>query len=210
MTVVVLGDDTLTKELMAQGIDQSLTLQHIRERKQFADYPTASAYIDLLFKPQQENIRLLEQLAPAPVFINSVNGTLSGLPEHFIRINGWPGFLKRPILEASCKEKSLEERAENIFQGFNKTIAWTPDVAGFLSARIVSMIINEAYYAFAEGVSTKEEIDIAMKTGTNYPYGPFEWGRMIGLANISGLLKELSIKQTRYQAAGELIKEAGQ
>jgi 3-hydroxybutyryl-CoA dehydrogenase len=29
-------------------------------------------------------------------------------------------------------------------------------------------------------ISTKAEIDIAMKLGTNYPYGPFEWSEKSG------------------------------
>ena len=49
-----------------------------------------------------------------------------------------------------------------------------PDIPGFISARVVSMIINEAYFALEEEVSSKEEIDTAMKLGTNYPYGPFD------------------------------------
>ena len=42
------------------------------------------------------------------------------------------------------------------------------------------MIINEAFLALQEGVSTKEEINTAMKLGTNYPLGPFEWVEKIG------------------------------
>ncbi len=45
----------------------------------------------------------------------------------------------------------------------------------------MAMIINEAWHALAEEVSTKNEIDTAMKLGTNYPYGPFEWAEKIGL-----------------------------
>src|ERR1700710_2457559 len=47
--------------------------------------------------------------------------------------------------------------------------------------RVVAMIINEAYYALDAGVSSKESIDLAMKLGTGYPYGPFEWADRIGL-----------------------------
>jgi 3-hydroxybutyryl-CoA dehydrogenase len=70
------------------------------------------------------------------------------------------------------------------------------------------MIINEAYFALEENVSTKEEIDIAMKLGTNYPYGPFEWCKKIGLKNIAALLAELSQTEKRYQPARLLLKEA--
>ena len=72
------------------------------------------------------------------------------------------------------------------------------------------MIINEAYFALEESISTKEEIDIAMKLGTNYPYGPFEWGKKIGLKNIRNLLYELTLEERRYQPAPLLIKEASE
>ena len=72
---------------------------------------------------------------------------------------------------------------------------WTPDDYGFIAARIIAMIINEAYYALQENVSTKQQIDIAMKLGTNYPYGPFEWSEKIGIEKIYLLLKKLSDKK---------------
>jgi 3-hydroxybutyryl-CoA dehydrogenase len=57
------------------------------------------------------------------------------------------------------------------------------------------MIVNEAFIALKEGVSTKEEIDIAMKLGTNYPYGPFEWAEKIGTERIKNLLSKLSVEK---------------
>jgi len=56
-----------------------------------------------------------------------------------------------------------------------------------------------------EQVSTKQEIDIAMKLGTNYPHGPFEWSELIGLQNIYRLLLEMSRDDQKYQPA-ELLK----
>jgi 3-hydroxybutyryl-CoA dehydrogenase len=81
------------------------------------------------------------------------------------------------------------------------------DVAGMVSGRILAMIINEAYYTLQEDVSTKEEIDTAMKLGTNYPFGPFEWSEFIGLENIYDLLNKLSRSDNRYMPAAAM-KEA--
>ena len=78
------------------------------------------------------------------------------------------------------------------------------DDYGFIAARIIAMIINEAYYALEENVSTKEQIDIAMKLGTNYPYGPFEWSEKIGIEKIYLLLEKLSVQNKRYTIAGSL------
>ena len=83
-----------------------------------------------------------------------------------------------------------------------------PDEVGFATANIVSMIINEAYFALEVEVSSKAEIDIAMKLGTNYPYGPFEWAKKIGEKNIYNLLKTLSVHQKKYTPSNLLKKEA--
>jgi len=64
------------------------------------------------------------------------------------------------------------------------------------------------YFTLAEEVSSKQETDIAMKLGTNYPYGPFEWAEKIGLKNILALLQQLGKEQQRYQPAALLEKEA--
>ena len=87
-----------------------------------------------------------------------------------------------------------------------KNPTWVPDEPGFITARVIAMIINEAWFALEEGVSTKEEIDTAMKLGTNYPYGPFEWGNQIGLKNIYTLLDKLNTDNPRYRPA-ELMKK---
>jgi 3-hydroxybutyryl-CoA dehydrogenase len=66
-----------------------------------------------------------------------------------------------------------------------------PDVPGFISARVISKIINEAWISVDEGVSTPGEIDIAMRLGTNYPFGPLEWAEKIGVGKVRSLLERL-------------------
>jgi 3-hydroxybutyryl-CoA dehydrogenase len=56
-----------------------------------------------------------------------------------------------------------------------------PGGDAWIVARVLSAIINEAYFALGEGVATAEDIDTAMRLGTNYPSGPFAWGDKIGL-----------------------------
>ncbi len=68
------------------------------------------------------------------------------------------------------------------------------------------MIINEACYAVNENVSTAKEIDIALKLGTSYPLGPFEWNKQIGSQRIIQLLDILSVNNDRYLPAPDLKK----
>jgi 3-hydroxybutyryl-CoA dehydrogenase len=70
------------------------------------------------------------------------------------------------------------------------------------------MIVNEAFFAYGDAVSSKADMDTAMKLGTNYPLGPFEWADKIGLPKIWQLLKALEKTNSRYQPAPELVREA--
>ncbi len=206
MKVCVIGNDAEKEELLSQGLAAATVLVFVQSP---ADIPVTDepmAIIDLLFDESAERIQSLERIASPVVLINAVTGTLRDLPDHFIRINGWPGFLNRNIMEAASKNEKIKETASNVISGFTKKVEWVPDIPGFITARIVSAIINEAYFSLEEKVSSREDIDIAMKTGTNYPYGPFEWGDKIGLKNVYALLEILSQGEQRYTPAS-LLKE---
>jgi 3-hydroxybutyryl-CoA dehydrogenase len=208
MKIVVVADESLQSELLAQGLKENVQVEWVNEPEALLSYPDADAYIDLLFQNDIVRIGLLQQLYPKPVFVNAVTTTGSQLPPGFIRINGWNTFLKRSVVEAAATNDNMKAKAEEIFSLFNKTIEWCPDVPGFISARVIAMIINEAYFTLQDEVSSKEEIDIAMKLGTNYPYGPFEWSKKIGLKNVYELLSMLAGMNSRYQPANLLKKEA--
>ena len=205
MKIAVVADELLKQELLTQGLATDASVEWLSEIKAV---PGADCYIDLLFSAGPERIKALQQLQPAVIIVNAVTGTLDELPGNFIRINGWPTFLKRSLVEASGTNEDRKEKAEKIFLVFNKTIEWVPDIPGFITPRVISMIINEAYFTLSEKVSSKENIDTAMKLGTNYPYGPFEWGEKIGLKNIYDLLTRLTITNSRYEPAALLKKQA--
>ena len=173
-------------------------------QKSFYLYTDADAVIDLLFEYNVYDVSHLNNYLTKPVFVNSMNKTIVEIGLPFIRINAWPGFLKRNIAEVSIADEVNKNKAEKILSLLNRKAEWVPDVKGFISPRVVSMIINEAYFTLEENVSTKEEIDIAMKLGTNYPNGPFEWSKKIGLKNIAGLLTKLSITEKDI-LAGQLF-----
>ena len=88
-----------------------------------------------------------------------------------------------------------------------KVIAVT-DGAGLVRARIVCSIINEAFGALQENIASPHDIDLAMRLGTNYPHGPFEWGEFIGLDTVLGVMEGLYAewREDRYRPAPLLSK----
>ena len=61
--------------------------------------------------------------------------------------------------------------------------------------RVLSMLINEAADALFLNIATKEDIDLAMTKGVNYPKGLLVWVDEIGIENV---LKQLEDLQTEY------------
>ena len=61
--------------------------------------------------------------------------------------------------------------------------------------RVLAMLINEAADALLLGISSKEELDLAMTKGVNYPKGLLKWADEIGINHV---LKTLSDLQDEY------------
>ena len=61
--------------------------------------------------------------------------------------------------------------------------------------RVLSMLINEAADALFLKIASREDIDLAMTKGVNYPKGLLAWADEIGLANV---LKQLEDLQSEY------------
>jgi 3-hydroxybutyryl-CoA dehydrogenase len=57
--------------------------------------------------------------------------------------------------------------------------------------RILAMLINEAIDAVFLNVASKEDVDLAMTNGVNYPKGLLKWADEIGLNNVLIQLEEL-------------------
>jgi len=204
MHIVVKASEDQKAEWLGKSGISDLDVEFISAGKNILEIE-ADAYFILTDEKKLQQIANVDR----PFFVNAVTEILNELPANCIRINAWRGFLGRDVLEivASEKNKTIAEKVMN-------TLGWKyifiSDIRGMITARSISMIINEAYFALGDDVSTKDEIDIAMKLGTNYPYGPFEWSSKIGLKHIYNLLKKLSEQDKRYIVAPLLEEEAMQ
>lgn len=207
MPILVISNEVLKQELLAQtpaGDSQFVFVQQLN------DYADASpeACIDLLFDGTSERCHQLLATGASLIVVNAINTIEHEAGNTFIRINGWPGFLKREIVEASVRDEAKKITATGLFSFIGKKAEWVPDISGFIAARVVTAIINEAFFALEENISTEKEIDTAMKLGTNYPFGPFEWAERIGLKNVYNLLTHLSVEDERYLPCKLLEKKA--
>jgi 3-hydroxybutyryl-CoA dehydrogenase len=150
------------------------------------------------------------------VFLSSIKTTLTQLVSRinskasFFGFCGLPSFLNREILEATVLNKESHAFLEKICEQLNTKYKIVEDRVGMVTPRIICMIINEAYFAIEENVASRADIDMAMKLGTNYPFGPFEWCEKIGIRNVFELLNAVynDTKDERYRICSLLREEA--
>ena len=78
--------------------------------------------------------------------------------------------------------------------------------------RVLSMLINEAADALFLKIATKEDLDLAMTKGVNYPKGLLAWADEIGIKNVLNQLEELycEYSEDRYRPSPLLKKMAKQ
>jgi len=123
-------------------------------------------------------------------------------------------FAKSSFLEA-CEASSNEESKLGLTKTeelnlikdlFGKELKILKDSVALVSARVLAMVINEAYFAIQEEVASQQDIDVAMTLGTNYPVGPLEWAEEISPEIILSILDSLHshYKEERYKAASAL------
>ena len=118
-----------------------------------------------------------------------------------------------PSPKNSCEFWAKNDGSETIIKDFLRELGigafrLRSPGTGFVYPRILAMIINEAWLALEDGLADRDNIDLAMKNGVNYPWGPFEWGEKIGLDKVRTLLDELytATKNERYRTCS-LLKE---
>lgn len=203
MKVLIIGNDEQKKEILTKNTKPEAEITFAPNDLQ---YESVVDYDAIFYLPESPSIINIKKLSGKPCFVNSVIETLrqNKLPDNFHRINAWPGFLNRPVWEVASGNRN---EAAGVFNKLGWQIIFAKDEPGLVSARVISLIINEAFFTLEEKVSTIEEIDDAMKLGTNYPHGPFEWLDKARLGNIHRLLLTLSGMDKRYSIAPLLEKK---
>ncbi len=124
------------------------------------------------------------------------------------------------IIKSLVTSKETVKKAEEFTLSLGKDPVVTKDRPGFIVNRILLPMLNEAVFALDEGMGTLEDIDKAMKLGTNHPMGPLELIDLIGLDVTLDILDVLfeEFKDPKYRAcpllrqkvrAGDLGRKSG-
>lgn len=124
------------------------------------------------------------------------------------------------VINGLATSEETTAAIQAVSEKMGKTVVFATDAPGFLVNRILMPMINEAVYALHEGVGSVEDIDTAMKLGTNQPMGPLTLADFIGLDTCLSIMEVLhtNLGDSKYRpcpllrnyvAAGWLGRKTG-
>ncbi|WP_124726823.1 3-hydroxyacyl-CoA dehydrogenase family protein [Staphylospora marina] len=186
------------------------------------DLSGVAALIDLEAGTDERHrdwLTVLEENLPehVPVFTSVLHRTATEIaswlkrPERVVGFS--PLFLSEmTLLEVSrplqAEESASWERHLEFWNELGKEVEMVGDEPGLVFPRTLALLVNEASFALMENVASREDIDLAMRKGTNWPHGPLAWADLAGIDRIvdilSGLHRETG--DDRYRPAPLLRK----
>ena len=124
------------------------------------------------------------------------------------------------VIRGRQTAESTTGRVLALAAAMGKTAVPANDRAGFVSNRVLMPMINEAFYAWMEGVAEPAHVDEIMKLGCNFPMGPLRLADFIGLDTCAHIMEVLAdgLNSDRYRpcpllkqlvAAGRLGDKSG-
>lgn len=165
--------------------------------------------VDIIFettnfplKKKSENLKFIDENSnsKSPVFSSSLcfpvytQAPMSKFPQRIIGIGLYNTFSNTKLKEiapSKITDAKIFENAENFLNEIKVNYTKVPDRTGLVFPRTLSLIINEAAQVYAENIASRDDIDTAMKLGTNYPFGPLEWADKLGIDLIYNILTAL-------------------
>jgi 3-hydroxybutyryl-CoA dehydrogenase len=125
------------------------------------------------------------------------------------------------LIRAAQTSDATYTETRALAEKMGKTTVVARDFPGFIVNRILIPMLNEAAFTLMEGLGTAEDIDAAMKLGTNQPMGPLTLADFIGLDVCLAIMNVLhdGLGDPKYRpcpllkrmvAAGQLGRKSGQ
>jgi 3-hydroxybutyryl-CoA dehydrogenase len=216
MNILIIGDAQNVQECQEKfgASHQYSSVSEHRDAEKFLH--TNDLVFDFIIEEEPHQFEIYCR-HKATVFLNTCKINLAELVHLLDRrvastlfgFNGMPTFLNRKIMEVSYWLKDDEPALKEMCGQLGTEFLMVEDRIGLVTPRVVCMIINEAYYTVLEGTAAREDVDLAMKLGSNYPFGPFEWSNRIGVKHVYELLEAVyeDTRDERYKICPLLKKE---
>jgi 3-hydroxybutyryl-CoA dehydrogenase len=219
MNILIIGEEQHYTAFLQKGGLSGHRVQQVTTAERIETLEDYRLVIDLDFDEHTERARIYAKHPQVPVLAAIVRTSLADVMNNYafeqgfniIGCNWLPGFVAMPVTEVSVMDEEQKIRMAQIMEELGWEYEIVEDRVGLVTPRVVCMIINEAYMAAEEGTASREDINIAMRLGTNYPRGPFEWCEEISVRQVYSVLDAVykATGNERYKISALLAQEAG-
>jgi 3-hydroxybutyryl-CoA dehydrogenase len=178
------------KKLILSKIHKTVHIRQLAE----CDMVIETVTEDPLIK--KEIFRELDQICSAETILASNTSTLSltelasgtTKPERVIGLHFLYPVAKIQLVEIIRGLKTSEETyiaaREFVEESIGKEGIQVYESPGYVTTRLICVLINEALHTLAEGVASAKDIDSAMRIGYDFHTGPLEMADRFGLDSV--------------------------
>jgi 3-hydroxybutyryl-CoA dehydrogenase len=202
--------------------DKDAILGRIQTTTDLADFKDVDFAVEAVFEDLEVKTHVLEKLdavLPPGVILTSNTSSISitrlaaltNRPSQFMGMhfmNPVPLMALVELIKGIATDQETFDQVKSLTEALGKVPVEANDYPGFIANRILLPMINEAVYAYMEGVGSVEAIDTVMKLGMNHPMGPLALADLIGLDVCLHIMEVLydGFKDTKYRPCPLLRK----
>jgi 3-hydroxybutyryl-CoA dehydrogenase len=195
LATVAASLDRLIKKDKLSTADKDAALSRITGAIDYAALAPAQLVIEAATENEALKVKILQQLdgvLPAATLVATNTSSISitklaaatQRPDRFVGMhffNPVPMMALVEIIRGLQTSDATHDAVAALATTLGKTPVSVKNAPGFVVNRILVPMINEAFFVLSEGTARAEDIDAAMKLGTNQPIGPLALADMIGL-----------------------------
>ncbi len=202
-------ETSLDKQLEKWAITQAekkLILSRIQKVTHFAELSSCDMVIETIVEDLEEKKKILNQLdqvCPNHIILASNTSTLSltelasstMYPERVIGMHFIYPVAKVDLVEIvrglKTSDATFEDTKAFVDEIVEKKGVMIYESPGFVTSRLICLLINEAMHVLQEGVASAQDIDDAMRIGYQFQYGPLEMADRFGLDSVLAALENM-------------------
>ncbi|MFE6795647.1 3-hydroxyacyl-CoA dehydrogenase family protein [Paenibacillus chitinolyticus] len=204
--MIELSLDKQLEKWAITGAEKKLILSRIHKTTDLKELPSCHMVIETISEDldlKKSLFRKLDEICGPDLILSSNTSTLSLTelgastkhPERVIGLHFIHPVAKIDLVEIIRGLKTSEDTymltrrfVEDVIQ---KTAIKVYESPGFVTSRLICLLINEAVHTLAERVASAEDIDLAMRKGYEFRHGPLEMADRFGLDSVLAALDRM-------------------
>jgi len=202
--IPVFLDKLVKKERIEEKL-KTACLENLKFVTKIEDLKDCDLVMEAIIEKEEDKknlfIKLDEMLAPNAILASNTSSisitrlaSVTSRTDKFIGMHFMqpvPIMKLVEVISGHATAPKTTERIVELARGLAKETSQSKDYPGFVVNRILMPLINEAFYALMQGVSSAEDIDLGIRLGLNHPFGPLKLADYIGLDTCLAIMQQL-------------------